>query len=1354
MFIPLEQPGRPLTMGRYRDGQLFITVSGGGASQGVSAVTRLHHLFEQSCDRNRQRIALVCASKKYSYGELDQRANRLARHLLATGIRPGDRVGIVLARSLNTYVSLLAILKAGGAFVPMDPGFPEQRLAFISKDAGLAAILTTSDLRSRLTTVTCPLILLDREEGATTAYSNNRIAPQELGPPNHDNLCYIIYTSGSTGNPKGVAIEHPSICNFVRVASTVYDIRPQDRIYQGMTIAFDFSIEEIWLGLSRGATLVAGPTDERRLGSGLAAFLDQHRVTVFCCVPTLLATLDKDIASLRTLIVGGEPCPRALVERWARPGRRLLNTYGPTEATVTASWGELVPGRPVTIGRPMPTYAIYILDDAGQPVADGETGEICIAGIGLARGYVNLPEKTRQAFIPDTLNTPDNPSGRIYRTGDLGRIRPDGEIEYLGRMDTQVKIRGYRIELTEIESVILTSPAVTKAVVAPYTPADGEQELVAYCELRPGCRQLDEEDLVRRLRASLPAYMVPAFLEIVKAVPLLANGKADRSKLPPPSGKRLAMNTGDMVAPATPLEERIGRELAALLGVEQVSVTADFFLDLGAHSLIVARLVSSLRKDPAMAGLGLADLYRYPTIRQLAEKIEADSPGQTDESEREPGPRPAGNHISSRRVWGCGLAQMIALFLVIAILALPGLVALDRLLTHIDWTRPDWLRVIGVSAAGMAATLLVTLVLPPATKWLLLGRLQPGRHPLWGGFFLRFWLVDKMMAMAPLALLAGTPLLGNYYRLFGARIGKGVILASPLVHLPDLITIGAGSSVNTGSHIFTYRVEQGYLVLEPVTIGADCVIGSNSVVMPGTVMADGSGLGDQSLLDSGQKIGQGAYYAGSPARSANRPGHHRISDAESIADMPLPVRLSWAAAIPATMLVPLFASLPVLLLAFLSYRSFALAGLLFVAPLAGLVGVLSLNGLIVACKKLVLPEVEPAEFSVHSVYYVRKWFVDRLLEMSLTMTNSLYATLYLAPFLRAMGARIGRMAEISTISHITPDLLTIGDESFVADIVHVGPQVVAFGRCRLDRVRVGRRSFIGNAALVAGGTDIGDNSLIGVLSVAPGEKVAPDTTWLGSPAINLPRREQSESFPEELTFAPPPRLILRRLCYEYFRVTLPATLTYLGALLLLLAAITLLAQFSLVTTVLMLAPISLLVGLALTLLVAMVKKLLIGAYRPRVRPMWSSFVWRSELVTALYENVVVPWLLARLTGTPFMAPVMRLFGARIGKRCYLETTFLTEFDLVRVGDDCTIGRGCSLQTHLFEDRVMKMSRLRVGSGCSIGPRAVILYDAVLEDNVRLASLSLVMKGETLARNTRWQGSPAQKKILNESTGGN
>jgi non-ribosomal peptide synthetase-like protein len=302
--------------------------------------------------------------------------------------------------------------------------------------------------------------------------------------------------------------------------------------------------------------------------------------------------------------------------------------------------------------------------------------------------------------------------------------------------------------------------------------------------------------------------------------------------------------------------------------------------------------------------------------------------------------------------------------------------------------------------------------------------------------------------------------------------------------------------------------------------------------------------------------------------------------------------------------------------------------------------------------------------------------------------------------------------------------------------------VMAGAFCTLAPVTIGRRSFVGNAAFVPGGTRSGDNSLIGVLSVPPADTVPPDTTWLGSPPLHLPEREQSESFPEHLTYAPTRKLLLGRLFCEFFRVTLPASLLFAGGLLLIRASAMLLAANGMAGAALLLAPAALGIAFMLTLLVAGLKKILVGTYQPRVRPMWSSFVWRSELVTALYENVVVPMLLARLTGTPFFAPVLRLFGARIGRRCCIETTFVTEFDLVEVGDDCCISQACSLQTHLFEDRVMKMSRLRIGNRCSIGPRAVVLYDAVLEDGVRLDGLSLVMKGETLARNTRWQGSPA------------
>ncbi len=1299
---------------------------------------RLHHLFEQGCDRHPDRVAVICGQEQITYQELDRRANRLARYLLQAGVRPAERVGILLRRSPDTYVSLLAILKAGAVFVPLDTAFPADRISYIVRDAELACLLTTSVQEASLSATACPLVRLDREQERIAAMADTRIRDAVPGP---DNLCYIIYTSGSTGQPKGVAIEHPSICNFVRVAAGTYDIQGTDRIYQGMTIAFDFSIEEIWPGLIRGATIVAGPEDHQRLGDDLAEFLSRHGITVLCCVPTLLATMEQEVPSLRTLIVGGEDCPGHLVERWARPGRRILNTYGPTEATVTATWGELRPGRRVTIGRPLPTYSVYLLDEQGNPVPEGESGEICIGGIGLARGYVNRKEQTEKAFIPDPFQTPDNPSGRLYRTGDLGRRLDNGEIEFLGRIDTQVKLKGYRIELTEIESVLLASPEVRKAVVAPCRIADDMEELVAYCELRPGMEDLDQERLETNLKNQLPPYMVPSWLEIMERIPTLANGKVDRRSLPAPSGRRLGCRNSARVLPADALEEQLAGELARLLNLEQVSVTDDLFLDLGGHSLLVARLVSKLRQDPALDFLALSDLYRYPSVRKLAGHIRTRR--RTDTRPRpvrqEGGKRPRPGSIA-----GCGLLQLVTTWLMGAIYLVPGLMSLERILATTDWSRPAYLHICTLASLGILASFLLSLAMPPIMKWSLLGRVRPGRHRLWGWFFFRVWLVEKALAAAPLFLLGGTPFLGGYYRLLGARIGRDVLLASSLLHLPELITIGSGTRINSGTHIFARAVNDRVLELRPVEIGRDCHIGANSVLMPGARMEDSAALGDQSLLTGGERIPAGRRWTGSPARPAGRretePFCRRRGPVGTAGKMIL-----FAATISLLTLVPFAATLPVLLTSVLCSRHLGSLWLPTAGLLAGPVFVLSLCGLIVFLKNLVQPRVRAGRYRLDSLLYIRKWFVDRLLELSLMLTNSLYATLYLAPFLRLLGAKIGRLAEISTISHITPELLTIGDGSFLADIAHVGAVRLEGDSFVLDRVQVGRRAFIGNGACVPAPTATGANSLIGVLSVPPGSEVAPETTWLGSPPICFPEREASQPYPEHLTFAPTPELYRKRLAHEYFRVTLPATCSYLGLAGLFWLASVLLPLVSLPLIALVMSGALLLTGLGQCLVVPGIKKLLISTYTPGVHPMWSKFVWRSELVTGLYESLAVPWLLARFTGTPLLPPLLRLFGARIGKRCFMETTFLTEFDLVEIGDDCCIGLNCSLQTHLFEDRVMKMSRLRIGNRSTVGPRSIILYDAVLEEDSLLDGLTLVMKGETLPAGGQWYGIPAIRR---------
>ena len=324
---------------------------------------------------------------------------------------------------VQAYVAMLAALKAGAAYVPLDPAFPADRIAYIVSDAAATAVLTLSHLRPYLAQVRAEVVTVDDMSRHIAAQSLARVTDEERGPA-LDELAYIIYTSGSTGRPKGVAVEHRSIVNFVRVAAEMYGYRPDDRVYQGLTIAFDFSFEEIWVPWTVGATLVPRPPGGSLLGVDLHDFLTEHRVSAMCVVPTLLATVEDDLPALRFLLVSGEACPHDLIVRWHRRGRRFLNVYGPTEATVTATWAVVDPDRPVTIGVPLPTYSTVILDpdDPGRALPHGEVGEIGIAGVGLAKGYVNRDDLTATAFVPDFLGVPGNVSGRIYRTGDLGRV--------------------------------------------------------------------------------------------------------------------------------------------------------------------------------------------------------------------------------------------------------------------------------------------------------------------------------------------------------------------------------------------------------------------------------------------------------------------------------------------------------------------------------------------------------------------------------------------------------------------------------------------------------------------------------------------------------------------------------------------------------------------------------------------------------------------------------------------------------------------------------------------------------------------------------------------------------------------
>ncbi len=1322
-------------------------------------VERLPQYFEQACDRRPDGIAVVCGSSRLTYLELDRRANRLAHLLLERGAKEGAPVGILLERSLDTYVALLGVLKAGAAYVPLDPSFPADRLAFIAQDAGLHEMVTTSALREQTRGLACSVLELDEVAAQLTVQSETR--PQISVDPS--SLCYVIYTSGSTGKPKGVAVSHANIVNFLHVATPIYKVTSEDRVYQGMTISFDFHIEEIWPAWVAGATLIAGPTDSRRFGQGLSDFLIEHQVNVFGCVPTLLATIEADVPSLRCLLSSGEAMPADLVRRWWRPGRRILNCYGPTETTVTSTCCELLPDRPVTLGTPLPTYRVYILNEQLQPVEEGGSGEICIGGPGVAIGYLNRPELTAERFVPNPIKSDQDEAPRIYHTGDLGRFTSSGEIEYLGRIDTQVKICGYRIELGEIEEVFREDQAVKNAVVTPLERGGIVQDLVAYLTLHDHDAESDDSDLRQRLNASLrrrlPPYMVPSFIEVLDAFPLLAADKVNRAALPPPISRPLGLRSAPHVPAETALEGQLAEAWGQILGSANVSVEDDFFCDLGGHSLTAARLISRLRRQPKLQGLAMGDLYAHPTIRSLARFIEADLAAPADE-QPVASVRPAPRRHTNLRVLGCGLAQLVTLYGWMFLLSLPvlGLLYMVLLLLRFPVSglstaistpvHPSSLELLAIAIVWVVWFGATLFLLPVVGGRVLMRGLRPGWYPLWGATYLRFWFYGKILALSPLGLLAGSPLLPPYLRLLGARVGRGCQLSSALVGLPMLVDIGEGVSIGHGARVQPFFVEGGWLRLAPIRLGSGSFMGTNSLVLAGAQIGSRASVGEQSLVPADHIIPANEHWAGSPIKRLQTTPSLLEAMAARADDRrwPVSVLAGFIAGALLLMLLPWLMLAPSAVLVGVVTVRAGLAWGMASTALAGPLFVLVTCALVLIVKRAVVPVAHAGIHPARSGFGLCKWLSDHLMAISLVVTHTLYATLYLVPFLRLLGARTGRWSEVAAVNFIDPDMLIVGEQSFVAENTVNAPPVYHRGCIALAPMQVGRRSFVGNGALVAGSGQMGDNSLLGVQSVSPARPIDPETTWLGSPAIFLPRRQASPRFPEELTYSPRASLIAWRLAFEFFRVTLPATILGLAILVDIYVMIKLATVLSPLALLALTPALFFGLGLVCTLVVVLLKWLIIGRYRPRAEPLWSVWVRRTELITGLYESVAVITLVNALTGTPWIAPVLRLLGARIGRRVWLGTTWLTEFDLVEVGDDAAVAEATSLQTHLFEDRVMKMSKVKVGVASSIGPRSIVLYDAEVGSGATLDALSLVMKGESLPPESRWRGIPARPII--------
>ncbi|HEX6499075.1 MAG TPA: amino acid adenylation domain-containing protein [Micromonosporaceae bacterium] len=608
-------PERPATPDQVR---LVLGWGDGGPAQTPSCpVTDLVAQWVRTAP---DAVAIDFRGLATSYRDLWRAAERIAARLTARGVRPGDTVAVCLTRTPDLVAAVLGVLAVGAAYLPVDPALPTERIAFMLADARIVVGVTVTALTSRLSGADVPLVHLD------TADARPVDGPRADGPRAAvDPLAaaYVLYTSGSTGTPKGVVVPHRAVVDFVTHINAAYRIRPGDRVLAHAALSFDVSVFDLFAPLTAGATVVLADDDDRLSAQRLQRLLADRRVTVAELPPALMPSLDPDhLPDLRLVSVGGEPPAASLVDAWQRGEREFWNGYGPTETTVAVTLMRCrrpSGGRVPPIGRPMPNHRGYVLDADLRPVAPGETGELCVAGPGLAHGYLGRPALTAERFVPDPFGPP---GGRMYRTGDLARWNDDGQLEFVGRVDRQVKIRGFRIELGEIESVLGTVPGVAQAVVEPHHDGTGSPVLVAYLT-GPAVPDLTTLRAVAGRR--LPYYMLPDRLVRLDEVPLTATGKVDRDRLPvpPPTGTAPASGnpasgnpaSGDPVYPDG-LQAVLATEVVGPLLAERPAPGDDFFA-LGGDSLAAAVVIERVRERFAVP-VSLTEFLAEPTVAKLA----------------------------------------------------------------------------------------------------------------------------------------------------------------------------------------------------------------------------------------------------------------------------------------------------------------------------------------------------------------------------------------------------------------------------------------------------------------------------------------------------------------------------------------------------------------------------------------------------------------------------------------------------------------------------------------------------------------------------------------------------------------
>ncbi len=1249
--------------------------------------------------------ALDDGSTVLTYAELAARVGAGAAALAAEGVGPGSRVGVrVPSGTAELYTAILAVLAAGAAYVPVDVDDPDERARTVFTEAAVHRVIAEGDLPDLV--------------------ARGRRRPAPAGPGLGDDA-WIIFTSGSTGAPKGVAVTHRSAAAFVDAEARLFlqeaPLGPGDRVLAGLSVAFDASCEEMWLAWAHGACLVPAPRALVRTGMDLGPWLVAQGITVISTVPTLAGLWrPEELAGVRLLIFGGEACPPELAARLVTPAREVWNTYGPTEATVVACAARLTGEGPVRIGLALDGWDLAVVGEDGTPVQEGQTGELIIGGVGLAR-YLD-PEKDAQKYAP----APGLGWERAYRSGDVVRLDRAGLL-FVGRADDQVKIGGRRIELGEVDAALSGLPGVAGAAAAVRRTPAGTAVLAGYLVAAEGAA-VDLADARTRLRAVLPAALVPQ-LAVVDALPTRGSGKVDRDALPwPLPGAAPAAGAEGGTADLSPTAAWVAERWTAALGAPVAGPDDDFFAA-GGGSLVAAQLVSALRER--FGTVTVADVYEYPRLGDLARRLDELAPAAPAEH-REVRPTPRRAQVV-QTLLGVPLAALVGLRWLTWLLAAEQLLAVTGLVPWLTpaphawwWLAAGWLLLIS-PFGRMGTTVLVARAL--------LRGLRSGQYPRGGSVHLRLWFAESWAAAAGAENLSCAPWTAAYARALGAKVGADVDLHTP-PPVTGLLTLGDRCAVEPEVDLRGHWLDGDVLHVGRIRIDKRATVGTRSTLAPGVRIGQGAQVAAGSAVLTG--VAPGELWAGSPAAFAGPAG-------ESWPGGRAPRGRRWVAVYGVTAAV--LAALPVLA---------ATCGLLVVGaglrgagswsaawddaaravPAGALLSFAVLALATLAGVRLLGRGLTPGHHPVRSRTGWQIWATQRLMDDARGTLYPLYASTLTPYWLRALGARIGRDVEASTVLML-PSLTTVGDGAFLADDTLIGSYELGRGWLRVEPAKVGKRAFLGNSGMIAPGRAVPKRGLVAVLSATP-ERAKPGTSWLGSPPEPL-RRTPGEGDTSR-TFDPPTRLRVARALVEACRLLAVVVAFGIGvAALLTLQAV---AERHGLGAAALVSPLVVLGAAAVACGVAVVAKwLLVGRLRAGEHPLWSGFIWRNELADTFLECVAVPWLGPAAVGSPAMNVWLRALGARIGRGVWCETYWLPEADLVTLGDGATVNRGCVLQTHLFHDRVMSIDSVRLDPGAGIGPHGVILPAASLGAAASVGPASLVLRGESIPAGSRWTGNP-------------